>query len=332
MPKKEKENKKSPLKELLNKKFESDFCKMVDELDKNPYERIPTGSSELDEILSGGYPEGRLTEISGEEGTGKTTLFTHAVAEAQKKHKDKNVLYIDLEQAFDPTYAEKLGVDPSRLLFIQPSTLEETLDTIELAVSSGEVSMVVLDSVAQLTPEDELNGQTKDQTRGLTARLLNKHLRKILKPAAAMNVALLYINQLRVANMGISYGDPRETTGGKGMKFCPTLRIRLARESWIKKGDEVRGIRVKVSIPKHRNSLAYKTCSVDLMLGQGIVRENELLVKAEKLGIIKRNGAFFYFVGDDKPFAQGLEKATNLLQIDPTVRKRIEDGINKHKK
>lgn len=255
-----------------------------------PIKRIKTGSLLLDNIMGGGYPVGRIVEIYGPESSGKTTLALHAIAEVQKN--GGLAAFCDAEQAFDPVYAEKLGVNVKQLIFTQPDNGEDALQVVEDWICSGLIDLVVVDSVAALTPKAEIDGDMSDQQMGLLARLMAKALRKITTPANNNECTVIFLNQLR-EKIGVMYGNPETTTGGRALKFYSSVRMDIRRKDSIKNGSETIGNITNVKIVKNKTFPPYKTATLDIYYGKGIDNEGAVVDIAIEKGIIEKTGAWF---------------------------------------
>lgn len=265
---------------------------------------IPTGSLGLDMALGvGGLPRGRMIEIYGPESSGKTTLALHVVAEAQKK--GGVCAYIDAEHAMDPDYAGKLGVNIKELLISQPDNGEQALEITESLVRSGKIDVIVIDSVAALTPKDEIEGDMGQSHVGKQARLMSQALRKLTAIVAHSKTVIIFINQIRM-QIGIMFGNPETTPGGKALKFYTTIRIDIRRIAQIKKGEDVVGSRTRVKVVKNKVASPFKQTEFDIMYGEGISHEGELMALGEKLGIItKTSGAVYSYLGTAKQREKG---------------------------
>ena len=284
---------------------------------------IPTGSILLDQALGvGGYPKGRIIEIYGPESSGKTTLALEAIAQVQRK--GGRAAFIDAEHAIDPEYAAKLGVDIDELLLSQPDSGEQALEIAEVLASSGAIDLMVIDSVAALVPQAELEGVMSDQQVGLQARLMSKGCRKIAGVLNRTGCVVIFINQLR-QKVGVLYGNPETTTGGMALKFYSSIRIDIRRAEAIKNGSEIIGNTVKIKIVKNKVSPPYKTCVIDMIYGKGISKYAEILDLGEQLGLVGKSGNW-YQIGADK-IGNGREAAKGYLEAHPEVADALEAQI-----
>ena len=284
---------------------------------------IPTGSILLDQALGvGGYPKGRIIEIYGPESSGKTTLALEAIAQVQRK--GGRAAFIDAEHAIDPEYAAKLGVDIDELLLSQPDSGEQALEIAEVLASSGAIDLMVIDSVAALVPQAELEGVMSDQQVGLQARLMSKGCRKIAGVLNRTGCVVIFINQLR-QKVGVLYGNPETTTGGMALKFYSSIRIDIRRAEAIKNGSEIIGNTVKIKIVKNKVSPPYKTCVIDMIYGKGISKYAEILDLGEQLGLVGKSGNW-YQIGADK-IGNGREAAKGYLEAHPEVADTLEAQI-----
>ena len=284
---------------------------------------IPSGSLLLDEALGvGGYPKGRIIEIYGPESSGKTTLALHAIAECQKQ--GGKAAFIDAEHAIDPIYAKNLGVDVDELILSQPDNGEQALEIAEMLATSGAISLIIVDSVAALVPQAELDGEMSDSSVGLQARLMSKAMRKLAGILNKENCAIIFINQLR-EKVGVMYGNPETTPGGRALKFYASIRIDIRRTEALKAGSEIYGNTVKVKIVKNKVSPPFKTCELDIIYGQGICKEGEILDKAVELGIIKKSGSWFEYNG--AKIAQGRDAAKEYIKANEDVAKELVEKI-----
>ena len=276
---------------------------------------IPSGSLLLDDALGvGGYPKGRIIEIFGPESSGKTTLALHAIAECQKM--GGRAAFIDAEHAIDPTYAKNLGVDVDNLLLSQPNSGEEALEIVEMLASSGAINLIVVDSVAALVPQAELDGVMSDNSVGLQARLMSKAMRKLAGVLNKDDCAVIFINQLR-EKVGVMYGNPETTSGGRALKFYASIRIDIRRTEAIKQGSEIVGNTCRIKIVKNKVAAPFRQCEIDIIYGKGVSKNAEILDKAVELGIIKKSGAWFEYKG--AKIAQGREVAKEYLAANPDV-------------
>lgn len=284
---------------------------------------IPTGSVALDMALGiGGIPRGRITEIYGPESSGKTTLTLHIIAEAQKM--GGIAAFIDAEHALDPVYAKKIGVDIDNLLVSQPDNGEQALEICDALVRSGAVDLVVVDSVAALTPRAEIEGEMGESHVGLLARLMSQALRKLTGSVGLNNTALVFINQIR-EKIGVIYGSPETTPGGRALKFATSVRMDIRRGEAIKKGEEEYGRRTKVRVVKNKVAPPFKVVEFDIIYGEGISKESGIIDIAVDLGIINKSGSWYSYNGNR--LAQGKEKVRIFLQENPEIKDEIEMAI-----
>jgi recombination protein RecA len=284
---------------------------------------IPTGSLLLDHALGcGGLPRGRIIEIFGPESSGKTTLALHAIAETQKQGGYAG--FVDVEHALDAGYAAKLGIDPERVLLSQPDYGEQALDITQSMVASGQIDLVVLDSVAALVPKAELDGEMGDTFVGVHARLMSQALRKLTGLAATSNCTIIFINQIR-EKIGVMFGSPETTPGGRALKFFASQRLDVRRISSVKDGDEVRGNRVKVKVVKNKMAAPFREVEFEVRFGKGIDRLGEVVDAATEQGIIQKSGSWFSF--GEQRLGQGREQAREALDQSPVLRGAIEDAL-----
>ena len=286
-------------------------------------EVIPTGSIGLNAALGvGGYPRGRIIEIYGPESSGKTTLAIHAIAEAQKQ--GGIAAFIDAEHAFDRFYAEKLGVDVDNLLISQPDCGEQALDIAEQLIRSSAIDIIVVDSVAALTPKAEIEGDMGDNRVGLQARLMSQALRKLTSTISKTNTTCIFINQLR-EKIGVMFGNPETTTGGNALKFYASVRLDIRRVSQIKDGEDVKGNQVRVKIVKNKVAPPFRKAEFDIMFGEGISRAGEIIDLGAELGIIKKSGSWFSY--NETKIAQGRDAAKQVILDNPELAEELEGLI-----
>jgi recombination protein RecA len=284
---------------------------------------IPTGSVGLNAALGvGGYPRGRVIEIYGPESSGKTTLAIHAIAEAQKA--GGIAAFIDAEHAFDRFYAEKLGVDVENLWISQPDSGEQALEITEQLIRSSAIDIVVIDSVAALTPKAELEGEMGDSKMGLQARLMSQALRKLTAAINKTNTTCVFINQLR-EKIGVMFGNPETTTGGNALKFYASVRLDIRKGTAIKDGEEVKGNQTKVKVVKNKVAPPFRKAEFDIMFGEGISKVGELVDLGAELGIIKKSGSWYSY--SDTKLGQGREAAKDCLRDNPELAEEIEAKI-----
>ena len=286
-------------------------------------ESVSTGSLGLDAALGvGGLPRGRIIEIYGPESSGKTTLTLHTIAECQKK--GGTCAFIDAEHALDPVYAAKLGVDVDKLIISQPDSGEQALEIADTLVRSGGLDMVVIDSVAALVPKAEIEGEMGDSHMGLQARLMSQALRKLTGSISRTNCMVIFINQIRM-KIGVMFGNPETTTGGNALKFYASVRMEIRRVSSIKDKEEVIGNETKVKVVKNKVAPPFKTTNFDIMYGNGISREGEIIDLGVKLGIIDKSGSWFAYKGNK--LGQGKENVKEFLKNNTKIANELEDII-----
>jgi len=304
----------------IDKQFgKGSIMRLGDEV-RAPIEVIPTGSIALDVALGiGGLPRGRVVEIYGPESSGKTTVALHAVANAQKA--GGIAAFIDAEHALDPDYAAKLGVDVDALLVSQPDTGEQALEIMDMLIGSGSLDVVVIDSVAALVPRAEIEGDMGDSHVGLQARLMSQALRKITGRLSQTKTTAIFINQLR-EKIGVFFGSPETTTGGKALKFYASIRIDVRRIQTLKEGSDAVGNRTKAKIVKNKMAPPFKIAEFDIIYGQGISREGGIIDMGVEHGIIKKSGSWFTYDGDQ--LGQGMENSRRFLRDNPELAEELE--------
>lgn len=315
--------------EAALKKIEKNFGKgavmrMGEKVDTQ-ISTVPSGSLALDAALGvGGYPRGRIVEVYGPESSGKTTVALHAVAEVQKR--GGTAAYIDAENAMDPAYAEALGVDIDQLILSQPNTGEEGLQIADTLISSGAIDIVVVDSVAALVPRAEIEGEMGDSHVGLQARLMSQALRKLSGTIAKTKTIAIFINQIR-EKVGVMFGNPETTPGGRALKFYSTIRLEVRRAEQIKQGANVIGNRVKIKVVKNKVAPPFKVAEVDIMYGQGISQSGELLDMAADQDIVDKAGSWYSYKGEK--IGQGRENAKKYLEEHPDIYEDIQGQVRK---
>jgi recombination protein RecA len=307
----------------LTKRFGDGAVMRLGDASHLQVESIPTGSLSLDIALGvGGIPRGRVTEIYGPEGSGKTTLCLHIIAEAQAR--GGICAFIDMEHAIDPSYARIIGVNVDDLYIAQPDTGEQALEIAEALVRSGAIDVVVVDSVAALVPRAEIEGEMGDAHMGLQARLMSQALRKLSGAIKQSNTAMIFTNQLRM-RIGVVFGNPETTTGGRALKFYATVRLDIRRIQAIKSGGEVVGGRTRVRVTKNKVAPPFRVAEFDIMYDEGISKEGDLLDNGADLGIIEKRGAFYRY--GDELIGQGRENAKDFLRENPALALEIEQRI-----
>jgi recombination protein RecA len=312
---------------LTMDKIDKDFGKgsvmMMNERSQEPMDVVSTGSIGLDAALGiGGLPRGRVIEIYGPESSGKTTIATHVIAEAQKK--GGMCAIIDAEHAFDSAYAQKLGVDIDNLLISQPDYGEQGLEIADRLILSGALDVVVIDSVAALVPKGELEGEMGDSKMGLQARLMSQALRKLTATISKTNTICIFINQLR-EKIGVMFGNPETTTGGNALKFYASVRLDIRRMSQIKDGEEAIGNRVKVKVVKNKVAPPFRNAEFDIVFGEGISKIGEILDMGVEMGIVQKSGSWFSYNSDK--LGQGREAVKSLLHDNPQLADELEAKI-----
>ena len=284
---------------------------------------ISSGSLSIDNILGvGGFPRGRIIEIYGPESSGKTTLALQAIAECQKNN--GKCAFIDAEHAIDPKYAKALGVDVDELILSQPDSGEQALEITDVLIKSGAIDLIVIDSVAALVPQAELDGEMGDSNIGLHARLMSKAMRKLAGSMSANNCTAIFINQLR-EKVGIMFGNPEVTTGGRALKFYSSIRIEVRKSEAIKNGTEVIGNKTNVKVAKNKVAPPFKTCQVDIYYGEGISHVSEIINLGVELGIIEKSGSWFAYNGEK--IGQGSDAVRAFIKQNPDLDKEITEKI-----
>ena len=309
----------------IKTKFGDEAIMKLGDAGKVDVDVIPSGSVGLDWALGiGGYPRGRIIEVFGPESSGKTTLTLHAIAEAQKK--GGVCAFIDAEHALDPEYAKKIGVNIGNLLVSQPDTGEQALEIVESLVRSGKVDIIVIDSVAALTPKDEIEGDMGAMHVGKQARLMSQALRKLTAIVAKSKTIVIFINQIRM-QIGVMFGNPETTTGGKALKFYTSVRLDIRRIAQIKKGEEVVGGRHRVKVVKNKVAAPFRKVEFDLLYNEGISREGELLALGESLGLIHKSGSSYSF-GEEK-LGRGYDASRTFLRDNKKIANELLKEIRK---
>jgi len=307
--------------EQVEKKFGKESIMLLGKKENQKINTTSSGSMVIDELLGiGGWPEGRVIELYGPESSGKTTIALHAIAEVQKK--GGIAAFIDAEHSIDPIYAKNLGIDINNLILSQPDSGEQALEIVNTLTSSGSVDLIIVDSVAALVPEVELAGEMKDQTIGAQARLMSKALRKITGSLNKTKTTIIFINQIR-EKIGIMFGNPETTPGGRALKFYSSIRMEVRRVTSIGTGQDIRGNVVRIKIVKNKLSAPFKVGTTEIIFGKGISKESELIDLAESKGIIVKKGSWYQY--NSKNLAQGKAKTVELLMND----KKLIDDINK---
>ena len=308
----------------IEKRFgKGSIMKLGESATMSPVGAIPSGSLSLDLALGiGGIPKGRVSEIFGPESSGKTTLGQHAIAEAQKL--GGVAAYIDVEHALDPSYAKRCGVNVDDMLISQPDTGEQALEIVEALVRSGAVDIIVIDSVAALVPQAEIEGEIGDAHVALQARLMSQALRKLASAIGKTGTAVVFLNQLR-EKVGIVFGNPEVTPGGRALKFYSSVRIELRRGETIKQGNEATGSHIKARVVKNKVAPPFRSAGFDIMFDHGISREADLVELGVELGLVSKSGAFFSY--GDVRLGQGKENAKQYLRENPELAREIEQRI-----
>lgn len=285
-------------------------------------ELIPSGSLSLDLALGGGYPKGRIIEIYGPESSGKTTLALHAIAEVQKT--GGQAAFIDAEHALDPSYAEKIGVQIDNLLISQPDNGEQALEICETLVRSNAVDLIVIDSVAALTPKAEIDGDMGDAQMGLQARLMSQAMRKLTAIISKSKATVIFINQIRM-KLGVMFGNPETTTGGNALKFYASVRVDIRRIGQIKNGEDIIGNRTKIKVVKNKIAAPFRTAEFDIMYNEGISKVGDVLDLAVQYGVLDKAGAFLKYNGET--IGQGREAVKRVFKENPELFSEIEEKV-----
>jgi recombination protein RecA len=309
--------------EQIKERFGEGAIMTLSEAKKVAVDTIPTGSISLDLALGvGGVPRGRVMEIFGPESSGKTTLALHVIAEAQER--DGVAAFVDAEHALDPGYAGRIGVKMDELLISQPDTGEQALEIVETLIQSNAVDVVVIDSVAALTPRAEIEGEMGEAHMGLQARLMSQALRKITAAVARSNTTVIFLNQIRI-NIGVMFGNPEVTTGGKALKFYSSVRLEIRRRAQIKQGERIVGNRTIVKVVKNKVAPPFQSAEFDILYNEGISWEGDLVDTGVRLGILLKSGSWVTYNGEQ--VAQGREQAKQYLREHPEVAKDIAEAI-----
>ena len=306
----------------ITKQFGDGSIMKLGEAHKVDVEVIPSGSLSLDLALGGGYPKGRIIEIYGPESSGKTTLTLHAIAEIQKQ--GGTAAFIDAEHALDPAYAKRLGVDTENLLVSQPDNGEQALEITETLVRSNAVDLIVVDSVAALTPQAEIDGDMGDSHMGLQARLMSQALRKLTGIINKSKATVIFINQIRM-KIGVMFGNPETTTGGNALKFYASVRMDIRRTGQIKVGDDILGNRTKVKVVKNKIAPPFRIAEFDIMYNEGISKTGDILDLAVQHGIVAKSGAFYKY--NDETIGQGRDKTKEFLKQNPELLAEIDGKV-----
>lgn len=315
--------------EQITKQFGDGSIMKLGEAKKVDVELLPSGALSLDLALGGGYPKGRIIEIYGPESSGKTTLTLHAIAEIQKQ--GGTAAFIDAEHALDPAYAKRLGVDTENLLVAQPDNGEQALEICETLVRSNAVDLIVVDSVAALTPQAEIDGDMGDSHMGLQARLMSQALRKLTGIINKSKATVIFINQIRM-KIGVMFGNPETTTGGNALKFYASVRMDIRRTGQIKVGEDIIGNRTKVKIVKNKIAPPFRIAEFDIMYNEGISKTGDILDLAATHGVVEKSGAFYKYGGEtigqgrDKTKQQLKENPELLAEIDTKVREKVQQS------
>ncbi len=306
----------------ITKQFGDGSIMKLGETPKMDVELLPSGSLSLDLALGGGYPKGRIIEIYGPESSGKTTLALHAIAEIQKQ--GGQAAFIDAEHALDPAYAKKIGVDTANLLISQPDNGEQALEICETLVRSNAVDLIVVDSVAALVPQAEIDGDMGEAQMGLQARLMSQAMRKLTGIISKSRATVIFINQIRM-KIGVMFGNPETTTGGNALKFYASVRIDIRRIGQIKEGDNIAGNRTKIKVVKNKIAAPFRTAEFDIMYNEGISKSGDVLDLGVQYGVIDKAGAFFKYGGET--LGQGREAVKKLFREKPELMAEIEKQV-----
>ena len=310
----------------IEKQFGKGSVMKLGDNDHREIDVISSGSLSLDIALGiGGYPKGRIIEIYGPESSGKTTFALHAIAEAQKK--GGRAAFIDAEHSLDPQYASKLGVNINELLLSQPDNGEQALEICEALVRSGAISVIVIDSVAALVPQAEIEGEMGDTHVGLQARLMSQALRKLSGIINKTNTIAIFINQLR-EKVGVMFGNPETTPGGRALKFYSSVRLEIRRSEQIKNGSDIIGNKTSIKVVKNKMAPPFKNCTVDIMYGEGVSKEGELVDIASEINVIEKSGAWYSYKGEK--LGQGKENVKELLKTNTKLSAELEKQIRTH--
>ena len=308
--------------EQITKQFGDGSIMKLGDAKKVDVELLPSGSLSLDLALGGGYPKGRIIEIYGPESSGKTTLTLHAIAEIQKQ--GGTAAFIDAEHALDPSYARKLGVDTENLLIAQPDNGEQALEIAETLVRSNAVDLIVVDSVAALTPQAEIDGDMGDSHMGLQARLMSQALRKLTGIINKSKATVIFINQIRM-KIGVMFGNPETTTGGNALKFYASVRMDIRRTGQIKVGDDIIGNRTKVKIVKNKIAPPFRLAEFDIMYNEGISKTGNILDLGAQYALVEKSGAFYKYGGET--IGQGRDKTKTFLKDNPEIMSEIDNKV-----
>ena len=310
----------------IEKQFGKGAVMKLGEQEHQKIDTISSGSISLDAALGiGGYPKGRIIEIYGPESSGKTTFALHAIAEAQKK--GGRAAFIDAEHALDPIYASKIGVNINELLLSQPDNGEQALEICEALVRSGAISVIVIDSVAALVPQAEIEGEMGDSHVGLQARLMSQALRKLSGIINKTNTVCIFINQLR-EKVGIMFGNPEVTPGGRALKFYSSVRLEIRRGEQIKLGTDIIGNKANIKVVKNKMAPPFKTCTVDIMYGEGVSKNGEIVDMGAEAGILEKSGSWYAYEGNK--VGQGKENVKEWLKKNPDICAEIEQKVRKY--